>query len=161
MRAAVLLDHIEIKGFSSHNHLWSLSTELQFSGWELAPTGKTNKQWLSLSHSQHHNNIIMVLVAMEKFHLQWDDDIWTQRNVRNWPFLLYVFLGVWDLRRSALPGSRDGVEVCTFLYKVLSFHIPYVLINRSVQPSASSPSVSLSVSQVSQWARLCPQPDAW
>lgn len=68
-----------------------------------------------------------------------------------------MFLGMRDIWCSTLPGGRPGVEVCTCPYKVLSLHSQ----TGSSNLLHHRPAVSLSVSQVSQRARLRPRPDAW
>lgn len=119
-KVAVLLN--TLKSLHPNNHLWSLHTELQFSGWELAPTGKKNNDY---SYSYYSNslihNIIMVLVTMGALRsLQRQKTIFhtghsvKKRSVNCW----YVFPGMRDIWGGALSGGGDGFEVGVLTYIV-------------------------------------------
>lgn len=102
--------------------------------------------------SQHYNSIIIILMAMGtlkclgihgKGHIEVRDN------------LLIACICFQVCETYEVVPCREVGMVLRFVS--LSFHQIYLLINRSVQPAASSPTVS----QVSQWTRLRPRTDAW
>lgn len=83
----VFSKHFEIKQLYANNHVWSLHTELQFSGWELATTGKktmiivkqlTASQQYYHGFSSHGNWKIPGEISQGT--LQRDNGIWTRED---------------------------------------------------------------------------------